>query len=260
MGWTPGRICGRAALERRAHVCRETLHRHIYADAKAGGTLWACLPRARRKRKRRCPRVEGRGRGMIPGRRGIETRPASVGARKEVGRWEGGLVVGAGATGYLVTLVERVTRYTLVGWSAAKGARGRGRRRGAALGDGARGQGDHARQRQGVRAARGDAVGAECGRVLRPPAPLVGARHQREHQRPGPAAAPEGRVTRARHGGRPCPDRRIPERPPEEMPRLEDADGGDGRLPCRSRVSGPDRGRRDTPRALRACPPCPPVP
>jgi IS30 family transposase len=38
------------------------------------------------------------------------------------GHWEGDLVVGAYATGYLVTLVERVTRYTLVGWSRTKEA------------------------------------------------------------------------------------------------------------------------------------------
>ena len=121
-GWTPERICGRAGLEGRAHVSRETLYRHICADAKAGGSLWECLPRAGRKRKRRCPRKEGRGRGVIPGRRGIETRPASVEARSEAGHWEGGLVAGAGATGHLVTLVERVTRCPLAGWPATRGA------------------------------------------------------------------------------------------------------------------------------------------
>jgi len=121
-GWTPEIICGRAELEGRPHVCKETVYKHVYADAKAGGDLWENLPRARRKRKRRCPRQEGRGRGVIPGRRGIETRPPEVELRITVGHWEGDLVVGAGATGYLVTLVERVTRYTLVGWSATKEA------------------------------------------------------------------------------------------------------------------------------------------
>lgn len=121
-GWTPEIICGRAELEGRPHVCKETVYKHVYADAKAGGDLWENLPRAKRKRKRRCPRQEGRGRGVIPGRRGIETRPPEVELRITVGHWEGDLVVGAGATGYLVTLVERVTRYTLVGWSATKEA------------------------------------------------------------------------------------------------------------------------------------------
>ena len=54
-GWTPEIICGRAKLEGRAHVCKETIYKHVYEDAKAGGELWKNLPRAKRKRKRRCP-------------------------------------------------------------------------------------------------------------------------------------------------------------------------------------------------------------
>ena len=121
-GWTPEAICGRARFEEREHVCKETIYKHVYADAKAGGDLWKNLPRAKRKRKRRCPRQDGRRRGVIPGRRGIETRPPEVELRITVGHWEGDLVVGAYATGYLVTVVERVTRYTLVGWSRTKEA------------------------------------------------------------------------------------------------------------------------------------------
>ena len=121
-GWTPEAICGRARFEGREHVCKETIYKHVYADAKAGGDLWENLPRAKRKRKRRCPRQDGRRRGVIPGRRGIETRPPEVELRITVGHWEGDLVVGAYATGYLVTVVERVTRYTLAGWSRTKEA------------------------------------------------------------------------------------------------------------------------------------------
>lgn len=61
-GWTPAIIGGRAKLEGRPSVCAETIYQHIYADAKAGGTLWKNLPRAKRKRRRRCPRLDGRGR------------------------------------------------------------------------------------------------------------------------------------------------------------------------------------------------------
>lgn len=121
-GWTPDMISGRARLEGRPWVCKETIYKHIYADAKAGGDLWENLPRARRKRHRRCPRHDGRGRGKIPSQRMIDTRPAEVETRASVGHWEGDLINGAHATGNLVTLVERNTRFTLVGRTDTKEA------------------------------------------------------------------------------------------------------------------------------------------
>jgi len=121
-GWTPEIISGRARLEGRAWVCKETIYKHVYADAKAGGVLWRNLPRAHRKRRRRCPRQDGRGRGKIPNQRMIDTRPVEVETRRTVGHWEGDLINGAPRTGNLVTAVERKTRLTLLGWTATKEA------------------------------------------------------------------------------------------------------------------------------------------
>jgi IS30 family transposase len=121
-GWTPEIIGQRARLEGRAWVCKETIYKHVYADAKAGGTLWKNLPRARRKRRQRCPRHEGRGRGRIPNQRMIDTRPAEVETRASIGHWEGDLINGALETGNLVTLVERNTRFSLIGRTDSKEA------------------------------------------------------------------------------------------------------------------------------------------
>ena len=121
-GWTPEIISGRARLEGRPWVCKETIYKHVYVDAKLGGDLWTHLPRSRRKRRRRCPRQEGRGRGRIPNQRMIDTRPASVETRRQAGHWEGDLINGAHETGNLVTLVERTTRFTLVGRTDSKAA------------------------------------------------------------------------------------------------------------------------------------------
>ena len=121
-GWTPEIIGARARLEGRAHVCKETIYKYVYADAKAGGTLWKNLPRAKRRRRRRCPRQDGRGRGQIPNQRMIGTRPAEVETRLTVGHWEGDLINGAYGTGNLATLVERNTRFSLVGRTDSKEA------------------------------------------------------------------------------------------------------------------------------------------
>ncbi len=43
-GWTPEMIGKRAKLEGRAWVCKETIYKHIYDDAKEGGNLWRNLP------------------------------------------------------------------------------------------------------------------------------------------------------------------------------------------------------------------------
>lgn len=121
--WTPDMINGRARLEGRPWVCKETIYKHIYADAKAGGDLWKHLPRAHRKRRRRCPRDDGRRRGKIPNQRMIDTRPPEVETRATVGHWEGDLIQGANKSGHLVTLVERRTRFTLVDRTMSKEAR-----------------------------------------------------------------------------------------------------------------------------------------
>ncbi|MEK7993533.1 MAG: IS30 family transposase [Planctomycetota bacterium] len=118
-GHTPAIIKGRAALEGRAMVCKETIYKSIYVDAKEGGDLWKYLPRSKRKRHRRCPRQDGRGRGRIPGQRRIDTRPKVVDKRERIGDWEGDLMSGASGTGHLATMVDRASRFTLLGhvWS-----------------------------------------------------------------------------------------------------------------------------------------------
>ncbi len=50
----------------------------------------------------------------------IDERPESVGTRARAGHWEGDLVNGLHGTGNLVTLAERRTRFTLVGYVATK--------------------------------------------------------------------------------------------------------------------------------------------
>ena len=120
--WSPEIISQRARKEGRQFVCRESIYHYIYQDARQGGRLWEHLPRAARKRRRRCPRKDGRGRGKIPFRRDIDERPRQVERRERLGDWEGDLINGAPGSGHLVTLVERRTRYVRVGYVPSKEA------------------------------------------------------------------------------------------------------------------------------------------
>jgi hypothetical protein len=86
-------------------------------------------------------------------------------------------------TGYLVTLVERVTRFACVGWVSSKDA---DEVAGVIISAHASArclQRHHVRQRQGVRASRLDSIGLGGGRVLCQPVPLLGTRHERELER-----------------------------------------------------------------------------
>ena len=120
---SPQIICEQARQQGRPFVCKETIYQHLYADGKAGGRLWTLLTRSHKKRYRRCSRNDGRGKGRIRNQRRIDTRPAEVEARETLGHWEGDLINGAPGTGHLVTLVERKTRFTLIGRTQTKEAK-----------------------------------------------------------------------------------------------------------------------------------------
>ena len=53
-------------------------------------------------------------RGKVPNRVGIENRPAIVDQKTRIGDWEADTIVGKNQKSALLTLVERVTRYTII--------------------------------------------------------------------------------------------------------------------------------------------------
>ncbi len=110
---SPQLVAGRLNLDFpedcRMRVCHESIYQAIYKTGHYLDFLLEYLPQARPKRRKRGQGKARRGPG-IPNRVGIEHRPAIVDSRTEPGHWEGDLVVGKGQDGFILTLVERVSR------------------------------------------------------------------------------------------------------------------------------------------------------
>jgi IS30 family transposase len=118
---SPEQISGALDVEGIAKVSHETIYRHVREDRKAGGKIFQFL---RINGKRRYRRRAKAGRyNKIPGRIGIEERPASVENRTRYGDWEVDLIEGRKGTGYLLSMYERKTRTGLLRRLDTKGAK-----------------------------------------------------------------------------------------------------------------------------------------
>ena len=101
-------------------IAPETVYQWVYREA--GNAVDLHLHLRFHHKKRRKQRRYGTGRGLIPGRVGIQERPGVVGGRTRIGDWEGNLVVGKGGAGAVLTLLERKSRYLLACKLASKHA------------------------------------------------------------------------------------------------------------------------------------------
>ncbi len=109
--WSPEQISGHLKANGQATVSHEAIYQRIYADKRAGGTLHRTLRCQKARRKRYGVRER---RGTIPHQVSIDQRPAIANDRLRFGDWEGDLVIGAGHQQALVTLNERISRYSLM--------------------------------------------------------------------------------------------------------------------------------------------------
>jgi len=123
--WSPEQISGAMLLDPEFTgnpVSHERIYLYIWQDKRNGGTLYKQL-RVANKTKYRKRYGKNDYRGKIPNRKDIDDRPAIVDDKKRIGDWEADLVVGAGASGYLVTLNERVSKLSLIGFVQHKTAK-----------------------------------------------------------------------------------------------------------------------------------------
>jgi len=108
--WSPEQVSGKLKASE-ISVSHERIYQHVYADKRAGGTLWKHLRRPKKYRKRAGGRDR---RGKIRNRRSIDERPAIVEERSRIGDWEADLIVGSNRQGVALTLTERNSRFTLL--------------------------------------------------------------------------------------------------------------------------------------------------
>jgi transposase, IS30 family len=98
-------------------LCTESIYLAVYRPDLGG------LPRElpgrvlRHRRRHRVPHrhAQARRSGPVTGMTMVHERPAEVLDRIEPGHWEGDLIMGAGNASAIVTMVERTTRFTLLG-------------------------------------------------------------------------------------------------------------------------------------------------
>ena len=92
-------------------ISHEAVYRHLYVTSRhtLPSNLTSHLRSGRPVRMSRLARKTGQGRGRLRNMLSIHDRPAHVEDRREIGHWEGDLVMGARPSA-VATLVERSTR------------------------------------------------------------------------------------------------------------------------------------------------------
>src|SRR5512134_2931622 len=111
--WSPEQVSGFLKRENILDISHETIYLYIWADKGAGGDLYTHLRVASRERRKRYGAYDSRGR--LAGKRHISERPQDVEARQSFGHWEVDTMLGSGDRNCIVTLVERKSRFTLIG-------------------------------------------------------------------------------------------------------------------------------------------------
>ena len=114
--WSPEQICGRLREvdfpdDPRMHLSPVTIYRWVWSHPDRTRRFRPCLRHASKKRRK--PYGKPSRRGQIPDRVSIEERPSIVDERARVGDWEADTVEGARHASYVVTCVERRSRYLL---------------------------------------------------------------------------------------------------------------------------------------------------
>lgn len=115
-GWSPEIISGKIKIDYPndpiMSISHEAIYTHIYEHRQARLNKKLISLLTRHKSIRGKPNSPKRGRISIKDQVSIDERPKHIEERKEVGHWEGDLVIGIKQASAIGTIVERKTRYT----------------------------------------------------------------------------------------------------------------------------------------------------
>ena len=120
--WSPEQISGWLSETGRGLISHETIYQSIYRDKEAGGDLHTFLRHPLKSYRKRGAGKERRGR--IKNQVMIDERPAIVEERSRIGDWEMDTIIGRPGGFVLVTMVERMSRFTLIRLVSSKEALG----------------------------------------------------------------------------------------------------------------------------------------
>ena len=110
--WSLEQISGRLKHEHCKVIIHETTYQYVYANKKAGGDVHTHL-RCRKKSRKRCGSGRNR-RGIIPNRTSINEVPSVFDERNRIGDWEGDTIIVSRHKGALVSMVGRISLFTLI--------------------------------------------------------------------------------------------------------------------------------------------------
>lgn len=118
--WSPEQISGRMKKDMSITVVHETIYRYIYANKANRGKLYKYLRHKNKKYHKRSNDYMAR--GTIIDRVMISNRPKIVEKKSRIGDWEIDTVVGKDHKGFLVTVVDRKSKFTMIKSVATKHA------------------------------------------------------------------------------------------------------------------------------------------
>ena len=112
LDWSPEQISGWLKQEQVLEISHERIYQHVWSDKAQGGDLYKHLRNSHKKRKKQYGSKDNR--GQIKNRISIDERPEVVEKKTRIGDWEIDTVIGKNHQGALVTIVDRVSKFTLI--------------------------------------------------------------------------------------------------------------------------------------------------